>query len=83
MLQYSFPLFKAILIGFCYCTAIAANFPRIPTKSKDRVCSDLTAPVASGPFLQSPAKAGASWQTYLCGILTATIALGPPTLAVA
>ena len=49
-LQTPLPLFRAILIGFCYCTAVAAHYPGIPARGNDRFRGDLTAAVASGPF---------------------------------
>ena len=49
-LQSPLPLFRAILIGFCYCTVVAAHYPGIPASGNDRFCGDLTAAVASGPF---------------------------------
>ena len=33
-LQYPFPLFKAKLIGFCYCSAVAVHFPGVPARAK-------------------------------------------------
>ena len=36
-LLYPFPLFKAILIGFCFCTEVAAHFPGVLARGKDRV----------------------------------------------
>ena len=49
-LQSPLPLFRAIQIGFCYCTAVAAHYPGILAGGNDRFCGDLTAAVASGPF---------------------------------
>ena len=43
-------LFRAILIGFCYCAAVDAHFPGVPARGNDRFCGDLTAAVVSGPF---------------------------------
>ena len=49
-LQSPLPLFRAILIGFCYCTVVTPHFPGVPARGNHRFCGDLTAAVASGPF---------------------------------
>ena len=52
-------LFRAILIGFCYCTVVAAHFLGVPARGNDRFCGDLTAIIAlvhvSKKFLQTHA----------------------------
>ena len=49
-LQSQLTLFRAILTGFCCCTAVAAQYPWIPARGNNRFRGDLTAAVASGPF---------------------------------
>ena len=66
--QFPLSLDTALPIGFSYFTAVAAPFPRVSTRGKDRVRGDLAVELSQGHFsLRVQPKQEPFDRPHLCG----------------